>query len=216
MFSKKNALRYELPLPDVNFLCSLKLSEAFFPTIPSCNLKNLARTLDFELEHHNSLSDAEVALQVLQHIVGVLHANGKTLESYMEQRGMEFGRLEEGVLKHFSSKGAKAYRLPFPQGEEAFAFSGKSFVFAGLFTYWNKRQCEQMVIERDGIIKSRMSNLVDYFVVGGPGFFVLQEDFDERVSKAKLLEVNGGRMKVITEEEWVEMMTTVLREGKLR
>lgn len=129
----------------------------------------------------------------------------------MQQRSMALGRLENGELQHFSSKAAKAYRLPYPSEDQLMAFSGKAFVFAGEFTYWNKRQCEQLVIERDGMVKTRMSNLVDYFVVGSPGFFTSPEDFSERIEKASALSSNG-RMKVLTEAEWVLMMKKVLSQ----
>lgn len=208
---KKNCARYEVPTPSLSFACSLKLSEAFFPTIPSCNLKNVCRELSIPLNHHNSLSDATAALEVFKHINGKLRSHGKTLEEYMQQRSMALGRLENGELQHFSSKAAKAYRLPYPSEDQLMAFSGKAFVFAGEFTYWNKRQCEQLVIERDGMVKTRMSNLVDYFVVGSPGFFTSPEDFSERIEKARALSSNG-RMKVLTEAEWVLMMKKVLSQ----
>lgn len=197
--------RYEVRAKSVPFLCSVKLGEAFFSDVPSCNLAALSQKLSYDLQHHDALSDAIGSLTVLKHMGERLKLQGESLEAFTHRKGIRHGMVGSRELTHVKSAAGKLYVLPQAMGHHQQSLAGTSFCFAGDLTYWNKKQAEKLVTDRGAVLKNRMSRQVDYFVIGNRGFFSSPEAWELRQDKAKAFAA-ASSMKVLTESEFVAMM----------
>ncbi|WP_345221529.1 3'-5' exonuclease [Hymenobacter koreensis] len=60
----KTLLAYDLPTPAFHAMCSVKLAKAAFPHLERARLSDLATHFGLTLNHHDSLSDAEVCAEI--------------------------------------------------------------------------------------------------------------------------------------------------------
>ena len=59
---------YELPIPDMNFICTMQLAKRFFSYVPTYSLEHICKILNVDFDkskHHNALYDAKKAGEVL-------------------------------------------------------------------------------------------------------------------------------------------------------
>ncbi len=54
-----------LPIPNMQYFCSVRLARRFFPYLENHKLNTCANYLDIELNHHNALSDAEACALIV-------------------------------------------------------------------------------------------------------------------------------------------------------
>ncbi|MBL6933169.1 MAG: 3'-5' exonuclease [Rhodospirillales bacterium] len=51
--------RYELPWPELSYLCTVKIARAAWPELPNHKLPTVSKHIEFSLDHHSAASDAE-------------------------------------------------------------------------------------------------------------------------------------------------------------
>lgn len=209
----KGLMRYGLVSPSINFLCTYKLSEGIYDDVPSCNLARLSSKVGYSLNHHDSLSDAEGSLAVFKDLELRLRQSGSSVGAFLQANRLIPGSLRGSTLTHMKGRAPRAYSIPLPARSEKTMFSSTNFCFAGDLTHWNKQQATQLVTDRGGEVKSRMSKLVDFFVVGRPNYFTSPTEFATRVAKAKAIAEVSPRSKVLSEEEFAHLLGKSLSQG---
>lgn len=80
------------------------------------------------------------------------------------------------------------------------ALSGKSFLFTGALVAMERDKAEKLVEEKGGEAAHSVSKTLDYLVVGSKGGAGLKLD------KARKLAASGGKVKIISEEEFLTMI----------
>ena len=91
---------------------------------------------------------------------------------------------------------------PFPDIE----FTSNSFCFTGTFAFGRRNECEQAILDRDGMISPINRNL-DYLVIG-----IYATDswahssWGRKIEKALELNNKESKIKIISEIQWVEKL----------
>lgn len=57
--------RYDLPYPEMEYLCTVAMSKMIWPELTNHKLNTVADHIDVVFSHHNALEDARVAVQLL-------------------------------------------------------------------------------------------------------------------------------------------------------
>lgn len=62
---------YDIPLPNINYYCTLKMSKKIWPDAPSHKLDYLAKQIGVQFSHHHALEDAEAAACLALHFCDI-------------------------------------------------------------------------------------------------------------------------------------------------
>ncbi|RKQ33878.1 3'-5' exonuclease [Oceanobacillus halophilus] len=90
----RNTLDYfQLPYPELDYLCTVKLSQKIWPDLENHKLNTLAEFHGFNLEHHHALEDARVAAQVMMKTME--HYETDSVDTILEDLQMAKGRIYE-------------------------------------------------------------------------------------------------------------------------
>ncbi|WP_156288733.1 3'-5' exonuclease [Oceanobacillus salinisoli] len=107
----RNTLDYfKLPYPEMDYLCTVKLSQKTWPDLENHKLNTLAAYHGFELEHHHALEDARVAAQILMKVLKEHQTD--SIETVLEACSMSKGRIfERGYIAPKVKKTRKKQKL---------------------------------------------------------------------------------------------------------
>lgn len=75
---KATARYYSIELPDMDYICTWKLSKKLYPELPSRSLDSLARRIGFRFMHHNALEDAKACAAVFRRMEKELYPESIT------------------------------------------------------------------------------------------------------------------------------------------
>ncbi|MFC1626428.1 BRCT domain-containing protein [Pseudomonadota bacterium] len=80
-----------------------------------------------------------------------------------------------------------------------------TFCFTGTFIYGTRKKCEQAVLERGGMSINRVSQKIDYLVLGSliTGSWA-QTSFGRKIEKAIEMQRKGLAIEVIGEDLWAK------------
>lgn len=95
--------------------------------------------------------------------------------------------------------------LPLDNPQPNIKFPGKSFCFTGKFVYGPRHICQELVIDRGGIIKISVSNSLDYLVLGYFGSRDwIHTSYGRKIEKAVQIREEKGLISIISEDHWAE------------
>ncbi|MFD1849908.1 3'-5' exonuclease [Oceanobacillus bengalensis] len=90
----RNTLDYfHLPYPEMEYLCTVKVSQKVLPYMENHKLNTLAAYHGFELEHHHALEDARVAAKIFMKALEVYQTN--SIDTVLDNLSMSKGRIYE-------------------------------------------------------------------------------------------------------------------------
>ena len=93
--------------------------------------------------------------------------------------------------------------LPLNHPAPAMEWSGRLFVFTGVMAYGPRKNCETLVLERNGQIGSSISKKIHYLVVGSIGNEQwLHSTYGTKIKKAVELREAGAPIAIVSEEHW--------------
>lgn len=95
---------YNIPYPPFRYLCTVKLSQAAYPELPSHKLNNLCDALDVKFSHHQAYDDAYACAEVLLNIED--DCNVSTLKEIEDFFDVDSGRVYPGCRVSFKKKKA--------------------------------------------------------------------------------------------------------------
>lgn len=102
------------------------------------------------------------------------------------------GKLIERLLKHIKIEKNKVKK----EGP----LSGKSFLFTGSLISMEREAAQKLVEENGGVVAQSVTKDLDYLVVGDGG------GAGSKLAKAEKMRDSGGKMKIISEKEFLEMI----------
>lgn len=93
--------------------------------------------------------------------------------------------------------------LPFCAPAPSLCFDGKIFVFTGIMAFGPRRECQQLVTDRGGILGGAISKKVDYLVVGSIGNEQWRHaSYGTKILKAVELREAGALIAIVSEDHW--------------
>ncbi|WP_019241101.1 MULTISPECIES: 3'-5' exonuclease [Bacillus] len=80
---------YNAPYPNISYNCTLNISKAIWPGLPSYKLNDLSKKLGYRFDHHNALDDAKACGNILIHALN--HTSSKDLTTMFEEYSIKNG-----------------------------------------------------------------------------------------------------------------------------
>ena len=105
---------------------------------------------------------------------------------------------DDGISNHYKSHGGP-YDNPPPEIE----FAESVFAFTGIFSFGDRKECRQAVIEKGGKFEDDVKTSVDYLVVGGKGNPTWKHgNYGVKIGKAINFRINHGKLAIVSESDW--------------
>ena len=197
---------YDIEQPSFFYMNTISVSSYCIPSGEQIG-KSLADRCAYYniplLDHHNALCDAEAAAQLI--IYQLEHSRYKTFTSFVHCC-VTLHDYDEIKLKksnsNFKHKNMNVNELATTVAvadEKDADFNGKVFVFTGELKKFTREQAMAKVISRGGTVKNAISKKVDVLVHA-------ENDITTKVKKAMELQANGHPIKIITEEQFMQML----------
>ena len=79
---KRCAVCWNLPIPDIQYFCSVRLSKKMLPFLDHHRLNDVCSYMNIELDHHNAASDAEACAMIVLNCM--ILANETNLEKFIK------------------------------------------------------------------------------------------------------------------------------------
>jgi DNA ligase (NAD+) len=158
-----------------------------------------------ELAKHASklLAQKYGTLKALQEVSGeelsAIHTIGPVIAKEVVEGLKKKKGLIEKLLKQVRVVGARSPR-PAASGEGTSPLQGKKFLFTGSLLAMERSEAEKLVEAKGGEIASGVTQDLDYLVVGDGG------GAGSKLDKAKKLQAKGGKVEIVPEKDWREMV----------
>jgi len=206
----------QVDIPDIQYLCTWKLSSAAWPTLSSHSLGFLAAHFGIELDHHQAESDAGAAATILLKIGNELSVNSAI--RLAERLGVSVGELFcDGTWTPSSAPnlgfqdGVPEITLPEGYDITKHPFYGKVVVFTGALEHLTRSQATAVVNLFGGEQKDGVTKKTDFLVAGVQDLQKLAtgEVESSKLKKAKELRADGHRIRIITDSEFEHLIFDV-------
>ncbi|HYF69471.1 MAG TPA: exonuclease domain-containing protein [Ohtaekwangia sp.] len=198
---------YGLKLPNIKYMCSIKLAQEAFPGEASYRLKDLASAFQLDLNHHNAMSDAKacaaITLRSLQRIdFNVFDWKSAELTTGIEKIAAEGKR--DILTELFSSKKIDSALLK-PNLEvenKENIFYNKRVVFTGNLQSLERSEAAGRIQAMGADINTAISRRTDIVILGNGAGPAKMKKIEELLAK-------GYIIRMMTEAEFV----ATLNEG---
>lgn len=204
---------YSIPGPDIDFLCTYKISQKAFPSAGAYRLDVISKILDIELNHHQAESDAIACATIL---CKLMDANALNSLSEIEK----FYGLYSGSWKHtdyYSPCGLRSARSCISSSKFDCSsieaeyidddFNGKNFVFTGTLLSMPRSKAQEIVVKGSGNAQNGVTKDTDYLVLGLQDFRRLNGGtISSKMKKAYDMQANGHKIQIISEDDFISMI----------
>lgn len=197
---------YGIEQPSFQYMNTISVSGYTIPRNANVGKSLADRCAYFNIpleNHHNALCDAEAAAQLI--IYQLQHSRYKSFATFVSCCIQLFDYDDVRLKKSSSLFGHKRIDVDElaatttvreAQDED---FKGKTFVFTGELTRFTREQAMSKVIAGGGFVKNGVSKKVDVLVHA-------ENDITSKVKKAMELQAEGHPIKIITEEQFMQML----------
>ena len=157
--------------PKIKYVCTYRLSEQVILDLPNYKLSTLAKHFDFELKHHEALSDSIVCAQLGIKLLNI--KNKSCLIELSEEAGFAIGKLKTDFkYSPFSKKknrrtfyaNNKNYNIP--QSLISDKLDGKSVVVSGVFTQYSRKELKDLIEKHGGKNVGSISKKTTFVLAG--------------------------------------------------
>ncbi|MEQ9007661.1 MAG: BRCT domain-containing protein, partial [Ekhidna sp.] len=105
------------------------------------------------------------------------------------------------------SVNSMATSLPLTTPDPAIDFEGRIFCLTGKFVTGTRRQCESLVLERNGSLKKSPTKDTDFLVIGVVGSTDwIHSTHGRKIERAVELKESGTNIAIVSEEHWVRFL----------
>ena len=204
--------KYQLDYDDIKYICSYRLAKVAMPGQLNYKLKNLSKTLNIQLDHHNALSDAKASGLILDHL---LSSNSfSDLKDFLK----EYRYDKTGLLgqRGFNRKKDPRYKdnlIYTPTEDEKAAmdpdhyFYGLYFCFTGKLERMTRKEANKAVALVGGVPEKGVTNHTNILVVGEQDWRVVGLDgLSSKMKKAQSLLEKGHDIEIMTENDFIKLL----------
>jgi len=204
--------KYQLDYDDIKYICSYRLAKVAMPGQLNYKLKNLSKTLNIQLDHHNALSDAKASGLILDHL---LSANSfSDLSDFLkEYRYDKTGLLGQHGFKRKKDAKYKDNLIYTPTEKEKAAmdpdhyFYGLYFCFTGKLERMTRKEANKAVALVGGVPEKGVTNHTNILVVGEQDWRVVGVDgLSSKMKKAQSLLEKGHDIEIMTENDFIKLL----------
>lgn len=221
---REECLRCGLPLPEFRFVCSCALARYVLPGFYSYGLESLCDHFGIATNgHHRAGTDALMTAKLMLRLCEV--AEVSTIDELIEKYHYRYGTFEGGTYKPFNrlrdrsneytpDQFAKDYQADASGFDEENPFYNKEVVFTGTMAR-PRHDLMQMVMDIGGRTKDSLTKTADFLVVGQQDYRVVgEEGMSAKQKKALQMIEKGASLTVLSENEFMEMISGGYRFGK--
>lgn len=208
-----------LPIPDLDYFCSLELARSQWPRLHSHSLGALAEYLGLALNHHRAGDDAFAAAMLV--ITAAKQWNLTSLTALLEAHGIQMGHICPDTCgpppRRASPVKNRVYLGPSvkPQDltpkttvfDEGHPFHDKLVVFTGTLQTMARVDAWQAIVDVGGACSTSLSRKVDYLVAGDQDPQLLNgNDQSIKMRRAQELCAKGHPINIITESDFLRLL----------
>lgn len=202
-----------IAVPRVRYVCSLNIARRTWPELTSHNLRFLADSFGWELDHHNAASDANVAANLI-----LLAAQQMRLNCPF-QLAEALGVLVGEVFSHDewmpcssprTNRAGQALDIELPNGYDIsqHPFFEKNIEFTGTLDLFGRRDAQRVVALFGGRSNNCVSKKTHFLVIGALDVRTLVAGKHEsgKLERARSLKEAGCDIQIISEADFAEMI----------
>lgn len=207
---------YNIPSPNIDILCTYRISQYLFPEFPCYRLDFLASQFDIELCHHNACSDSVACAKLfLKFIKDKYILNKEDIPDFL---GVDFGHADENNYypcrpKFSVSTNTKSNTPLKAKDFENIEithydddFKNKNIAFTGTLTSMTRAKAMEIVAKGGGCPQDRVTLKTDYLVIGTQDLKIVKDGSSTKMKKATELKSKGSNIEVIGEEQFINMI----------
>lgn len=206
-------LKYNLPIPPLKYFCSYQISK-FSYTLPSYRLNAMADYFNIDnLNHHNALSDAKTAGQIVNRI---LKDKNKTLEELLNDLRYTFGILNNKgfIRKDLPHNSLKHYDLKIDTSlhDKSHVFYEKNLCFTGSLQRFTRREIAQKVTDIGATFQTGVNKKTNYLVVGDLENLEKStgKQKSSKIIKAEKLSAENQEIEIISEIDFYKLFDNTI------
>lgn len=218
---------YNIPYPNLEYACTMKLAQALLPDMDCFKLDHLCQQLDVNLSHHHSaICDSQACLLLCEKLLDIM---GCCFGSFCEA-----ANIETGLLYHkFSGQDihqklstpfyyTKPKTNPSPSSLPSYAyehisiteinniptiyadedFVNKYFCITGELLSMSRQRALEIIVKLGGTVTSTVTKKTNYLIVGNSN----PDYSSSKVRKALAAIESGQEIEIIDEDEFIKMI----------
>lgn len=216
---------YDLPFPDLDYICSYRASQKVFRNVINYRLDTLAHSLNIGFNHHNALEDARVAAEILIHMIRSSKCD--CIEEFAKSIDLKLGKLSAsghtscGYIKNLPVSKSRSRSLPLSKRIVATTtdfdkdneFYGKTVAFTGALKGMSRAQAYQIIANLGGYLADNVTKKTDYLVLGVQDYRLLNGyKLSSKTRKAIKYAKEGTGIQIISEKDFYNMIGGVCDE----
>lgn len=199
--------------PPIRFVCSYRLAKRTFPNRYSYRLDELCADFGIDIDHHDPMSDAIGAGEVMVRILR--QEDVSSIDALAEKLDVVVGALAGGDwTPHETYKGesmSKQMSALVAQGDgldEDHPMFGRKVVFTGALSSMTRIEAAQKAVNVGAQVADNMSAKVDFLVVGETDYSKVGSDgMSAKLRKAVAMAESGKPLEIIGERDFMQMVT---------
>ena len=207
---RRSIEHYGICFPDIDILCSYRLSQAAFPDLWSHRLNIIAAHLNLSLNHHRADSDAEACANIICTVMKQAHISD--LRELKKQYSLHPGYWKQGYYNPCriscgcSSVSSKKF-LDFSEAEKCIDedFCDKNYAFTGTLLSMPREKAFEVVERGGGHPQKGLTQKTNVLVVGIQDYVKLRGASESlKMRKARELQEKGFPIRIIGEDEFIK------------
>lgn len=197
---------YDIEKPHFDFIDTMYVCDKYKDSSCRRSLNALCEAFQIPLTaHHNALCDAEAAAMLI--LYSFEHSRFRvfatwlrySVDRYIFDEVAARSTFKNGKHEHPDVHEIAATTSVHEETDKD--FDGKTFLFTGTLQFFTREEAMRKVVERGGIIKNGISSKIDVLVNANPNNVTTT-----KVEKALTMQKEGHPIKIISEEQFLEML----------
>jgi DNA polymerase III subunit epsilon len=200
---------YNLPFPNLKYVCSYIISKKVWSGIPSYDLKTLCQVHGISLNHHRAGNDSKACAELT--LKALAESGTVSIDEFPEKLKTTIGQLYPGGYKPSESK--RIYQVKnlalivgdVSKQNPGSIFYGRTIVFTGTLLSMTRAEAQQIIADIGGLNGNTVTSETDYLIVGQQDYRIVGEDgMSSKQEKAMKLIEKGNELEVISEDDFLK------------
>lgn len=208
----------QIPVPELNYFCTLKLSRSLLPGMASYTLPAVAVKCGLpDFRHHLADDDAETCAKIFLHLANM--CNAETIHQLSLRSGVWFGQTyADGSYSSCHKTREPQIDLPDDGSDilpecssitpnESNPLFGKTVVFTGALCGMPRTEAESIVAAAGGVVGKGVTKKTNLIVCGYQDPSVLNgHEKSSKLLKAEQYAAEGYDIQIVPEEDFRKMI----------